>query len=101
MLFEITKQPIETEKLSRIRDIYDMLMRNKKEIGIQPICIAFSGIMEDFKDVYKVILYMFENNKVLKTKKNKIIIFKRNGFLGSNKRIFIIPSKMKVEDRKE
>ncbi len=101
LLFEITKQPIETEKLSRIRDIYDMLMRNKKEIGIQPICIAFSGIMEDFKDVYKVILYMFENNKVLKTKKNKIIIFKRNGFLGSNKRIFIIPSKMKVEDRKE
>lgn len=101
LLFEITKQPIETEKLSRIRDIYDLLIRNKKEIGIQPICIAFSGIMEDFKDVYKVILYMFENNKILKTKKNKVIIFKRNGFLGSNKRIYIIPRKVEVEEKKE
>lgn len=97
LLFEITRQPVETEKLSRIRDIYDLLIRNKKEIGIRPICIAFNGIMLDFKDVYKTILYMFDHDKTLKSKKNLVDIFKRNGLLGGNKRIFIIPNKEQLE----
>lgn len=97
LLFEITRQPVETEKLSRIRDIYDLLIRNKKEIGIRPICIAFNGIISDFKDVYKTILYMFDHDKSLKSKKNLVDIFKRNGLLGGNKRIFIIPNKEQLE----
>ena len=97
LLFEITRQPIETEKLSRIRDIYDLLIRNKKEIGVRPICIAFNGTMLDFKDVYKTILYMFEKDKELKRKIELIDIFKRNGLLGGNKRIYIIPNKEQLE----
>lgn len=97
LLFEITRQPIETEKLSRIRDIYDLLIRNKNEIGIRPICIAFNGILSDFKDVYKTLLYMFEHDKALKKKKDLVEIFKRNGIFGGNKRIYIIPNKGQLE----
>ena len=63
LVFEVPRQAIEVEKLSRIRDIYDMLKRNVKEIGIRPICIAFNGIMPDFKDIFKVIQYFFKHDK--------------------------------------
>ena len=62
LIFEIPRQKDEPEKLLRIREIYDMLSRNLNEIGNRPICIAFNGIMPDFKDVFKVIIYMFEND---------------------------------------
>ncbi len=94
LIFEISRQKIESEKLSRIRDIYDLLIRNKYEIGVKPICIAFNGIMPDFKDIYKTILYMFNNDKVLKKLKNKVFIYKKSGFLGGNKRIYIVNNKL-------
>ena len=97
LLFEITRQPVETEKLGRIRDIYDLLIRNKNEIGIRPICIAFNGVMEDFNDVYKVILYMFREDKKLRSKSELVNIYKRNGLFGGNKRIYIIPNKKQLE----
>lgn len=93
LIFEIPRQKDEPEKLLRIREIYDMLSRNLNEIGNRPICIAFNGIMPDFKDVFKVILYMFENDEKLKKKKRECIVFKRNGIFGGNKRIFIVPKK--------
>lgn len=101
LLFEITRQEIETEKLSKIRDIYDLLIRNIDEIGVKPICIAFNGIMPDFKDVFKVIIYMFEYDKKLKSKKDKVIIFKRSGLFGGNKRIYIVSNKILDEIKKE
>lgn len=91
LLFEIPRQEVEPEKLSRLRDIYEMLIRNKNELGKSPICIAFNGIMPDFKDVYRVINYMFETDKELVKHKDKCVIFKRNGLFGGNKRIFIVP----------
>lgn len=101
LIFEIPRQNDEPEKLLRIREIYEMLSRNLDEIGNRPICIAFNGIMPDFKDVFKVILYMFENDEKLKKKKRECIVFKRNGILGGNKRIFIVPKKaVKILDKK-
>lgn len=98
LLFEIPRQKDEPEKLSRIRDIYEMLKRNKDEIGNRPICIAFNGIMPDFKDVFRIILYMFEKDDILSKKKKECIVFKRSGILGGNKRIFIVPKKaLKIE----
>ena len=97
LLFEITRQSIETEKLGRIRDIYDMLIRNKEEIGVRSICIAFNGIMSDFKDVYRIIQYMFNHDKALKNKKALVDISKRNGIFGGNKRIYIVPNKRQLE----
>lgn len=93
LIFEIPRQKDEPEKLLRIREIYDMLSRNLNEIGNRPICIAFNGIIPDFKDVFKVIIYMFENDEKLKKKRENCILFKRNGILGGNKRIFIVPKK--------
>lgn len=93
LIFEIPRQNDEPEKLLRIREIYEMLSRNLDEIGNRPICIAFNGIMPDFKDVFKVIIYMFENDEKLKKKRENCILFKRNGILGGNKRIFIVPKK--------
>lgn len=93
LIFEIPRQKDEPEKLLRIREIYEMLSRNVDEIGNRPICIAFNGIMPDFKDVFKVIIYMFENDEKLKKKKRECIVFKRNGIFGGNKRIFIVPKK--------
>ena len=101
LIFEIPRQKDEPEKLLRIREIYEMLSRNLDEIGNRPICIAFNGIMPDFKDVFKVILYMFENDEKLKKKKRECIVFKRNGIFGGNKRIFIVPKKaVKILDEK-
>lgn len=101
LIFEIPRQNDEPEKLLRIREIYDMLSRNLNEIGNRPICIAFNGIMPDFKDVFKVIIYMFENDEKLKKKKRECIVFKRNGIFGGNKRIFIVPKKaVKILDEK-
>ena len=98
LLFEIPRQKDEPEKLSRIRDIYEMLKRNKDEIGNRPICIAFNGIMPDFKDVFRIILYMFEKDDILSKKKKECIVFKRSGIFGGNKRIFIVPKKaLKIE----
>ena len=94
LLFEIPRQEVEPEKLSRIRDIYEMLIRNKDEIGIKPICIAFNGIMPDFKDVFRIIKFMFEQDEYLSEKKEECIIFKSSGILGGNKRIFIVPKKI-------
>lgn len=93
LLFEIPRQEIEPEKLSRIRDIYEMLIRNVDEIGKRPICIAFNGIMPDFKDVYRVIQYMLKFDNKLKNKK-EYLLFKRSGVLGGNKRIFIVPKRL-------
>lgn len=98
LIFEIPRQEIEPEKLSRIRDIYDMLMRNKNQIGDKPICIAFNGIMPDFEDVFRVIQYMFEHDKELSKKKDKVKIFRRSGILGGNKRIFIVSNRIIEED---
>ena len=101
LIFEIPRQKDEPEKLLRIREIYDMLSRNLNEIGNRPICIAFNGIIPDFKDVFKVIIYMFENDEKLKKKRENCILFKRNGILGGNKRIFIVPKKaVKILDKK-
>ncbi len=101
LIFEIPRQKEEPEKLLRIREIYDMLTRNVDEIGNRPICISFNGIIPDFKDVFKVILYMFENDDKLKQKRNECIVFKRNGIFGGNKRIFIVPKKeVKILDKK-
>ena len=98
LLFEIPRQKDEPEKLSRIRDIYEMLKRNKDEIVNRPICIAFNGIMPDFKDVFRIILYMFEKDDILSKKKKECIVFKRSGIFGGNKRIFIVPKKaLKIE----
>ncbi len=100
LIFEIPRQEFEPEKLSRIRDIYEMLNRNYDDIGKRSICIAFNGIMSDFKDILKVIVYMFDRDKKLKKKCKKVVIFKRNGLLGGNKRIYIVPSKL-VQIEKE
>lgn len=100
LLFEIPRQEFEPEKLSRIRDIYDMLTRNYYDIGVKPICIAFNGIMSDFKDILKVIVYMFEKDKKLRRRRRRLVIFKRNGLLGGNKRIYIVPKNL-VEIEKE
>lgn len=94
LLFEIPRQEVEVEKLSKIRDIYEMLIRNINEIGEKPICIAFNGLMPDFKDVYRAVIYVFRHDKRLIEKQKDCFVYKKKGFLGSNKRIFIIPRKM-------
>lgn len=94
LIFEVPRQAIEVEKLSRIRDIYEMLTRNLKEIGKRPICIAFNGIMPDFKDIYRVIEYFFKHDKGIKEKRDECILFKRSGLFGGNKRIFIVPKRI-------
>lgn len=94
LLFEIPRQEIEAEKLSKMRDIYEMLIRNLNEIGEKPICIAFNGIMPDFKDIYKAVIYVFRHDRRLIEKQKECFVYKKKGFLGSNKRIFIIPRKM-------
>lgn len=91
LLYEIPRQLVEVEKLSRIRDIYEMLERNAEEVGIRPICISFNGILPDFKDVFKVVNYIFKTDEKLSKKADEVKIFKRNGFLAGNKRIFIVP----------
>ena len=93
LLFEIPRQEIETEKLSKIRDVYEMLTRNTDEIGKQPIYISFSGLKGDFNDLFKVIEYIFKYDDNLKTKKEKCRLIKKAGFLGINKAILIIPNK--------
>lgn len=98
LLFEIPRQEIEPEKLGRIRDIYEMLIRNIEQIGIKPICISFNGITPDFKDVFRIINFMFIYDKKLKEKKDSCIIFKRSGLLGGNKRIFIVPKEISNEN---
>lgn len=100
LLFEIPRQEIEPEKLGKIRDIYEMLIRNKDEIGKKPICIAFNGIMPDFKDVFRIIKFMLEYDEKLSKKKEECILFKRAGIFGGNKRIFIIPKSIIEEDKK-
>lgn len=94
LVFEIPRQQMEPEKLSRIRDIYEMLTRNINEIGKRPICIAFNGIMPDFKDIFRIIEYFFNYDNKIKEKKKDCLIFKRSGLFGGNKRIFIVPKKM-------
>lgn len=94
LLFEIPRQSIEAEKLSKIRDIYEMLIRNVEEVGIKPICIDFIGLMPDFKDVYRIIEYMFKFDDKLSKKQNDVILFKRSGIFGGSKRIFIVPKKI-------
>lgn len=99
LIFDIPRQEKEPEKVARIRDIYDMLTRNIKEIGTRPICIAFNGIIADFKTVYMAIQYMFENHPKLMEKKAEVYMFKRMGLFGGNKRIFIVPKQIVKEAR--
>ena len=91
LLMDIPRPEREPEKIARIRDIYDMLKRNYKEIGKRPICIAFNGNINDFKSVYMVLQFMLDNDSKLKEIKKDIYVFKRLGIFGGNKRIFIVP----------
>lgn len=100
LIFEIPRQEFEPEKLSRIRDIYEMLIRNYDDIGKKPICIAFNGIMPDFKDILKIIVYIFKRDKKIKKKQYDVVIFKRNGILGGNKRIYIVPKDIVEVEKK-
>ena len=68
-----------------------MLIRNFKEIGTRPMCIAFNGVISDFKTVYMVIQYIFDHHPKIKEKKSEVYIFKRMGLFGGNKRIYIVP----------
>ena len=43
LLFEIPRQKDEDYKLSRMRDIYEMLLENIDSIGEKPICINVDG----------------------------------------------------------
>ncbi len=101
LLFEIPRQEIETEKLKRIRDIYEMLIRNVNELGKNPICIAFNGLTADFKDVFKCIKYMLKEDDKLKVNENKCILLMKKGLFGRNKRIFILPIKDLVKEASE
>ena len=62
LLMDIPRPEREPEKIARIRDIYDMLKRNYKEIEKRPICIAFNGNINDFKSVYMVLQFMLDND---------------------------------------
>ena len=91
LLFEIPRQKIETEKLSEIRDIYEMLQRNKNIIGKEPILIAFNGIMPDFYDITNVVRYIVEKDPEISKNKDNVNIVIKKGFLGKNKQILILP----------
>lgn len=93
LLYEIPRQEIETEKLAKLRDVYDMLMRNIDELGKKPICIVFNGLMSDFNDLHKVIEYMFNTHVDISKKKNDCIILKKHRMFGRHKTIFIMPTK--------
>ena len=101
LLMDIPRQEKEPEKIARIRDIYDMLTRNVKDIGQRPICIAFNGTINDFKTVFDSVLFMFNNDKKLIEKKKEVYIFKRLGIFGGNKRIYIVPRKIIKEMREK
>ena len=98
---DIPRPEREPEKIARIRDIYDMLKRNYKEIGKRPICIAFNGNINDFKSVYMVLQFMLDNDSKLKEIKKDIYVFKRLGIFGGNKRIFIVPRAIIKEMREK
>lgn len=100
LIFEIPRQENEPEKLSRIRDIYEMLIRNKEGIGVRPICISFNGTIPDFKDIYNVIEYMLKRDERL-SKSKEYVLFKRSGILGGNKRIFIVPKSIVKEENRD
>ncbi len=91
LLFEIPRQKDESYKLSRMRDIYEMLLENIDAIGVKPICINVDGTVSDFKDIYRVVIYILKRDDKISKKKGMIKVFKRMGLLGGNKRIFIIP----------
>ena len=105
LLMDIPRPEREPEKIARIRDIYDILKRNYKEIGKRPICIAFNGNINDFKSVYMVLQFMLDNDSKLKEIKKDIYVFKRLGIFGGNKRIFIVPraiiKEMREKEEKE
>lgn len=101
LLFEIPRQEIEIEKLRRIRDIYEMLIRNVNEIGKEPICIAFNGLTADFKDIFKCIKYMLKEDDKLKVNEEKCITIMKKGLFGRNKRILILPIKDLVKEATE
>ena len=101
LLMDIPRPEREQEKIARIRDIYDMLKRNYKEIGKRPICIAFNGNINDFKSVYMVLQFMLDNDSKLKEIKKDIYVFKRLGIFGGNKRIFIVPRAIIKEMREK
>ena len=100
LIFDIPRPEREPEKIARIRDIYNMLIRNFKEIGTRPMCIAFNGITSDFKTVYMVIQYIFDHHPKIKAKKSEVYIFKRMGLFGGNKRIYIVPRTI-IKDSRE
>ncbi len=91
LLFEIPRQKDEAEKLSRIRDIYDMLLKNIDAIGTKVICINVKGVMSDFRDIYKVVIYILKNEDNIRKKQMNVRVFKRAGIFGGNKRIYIVP----------
>ena len=91
LLFEIPRQKDESYKLSRMRDIYKMLLENIDAIGVKPICINVDGTVSDFKDIYRVVIYILKRDDKISKKKGMIKVFKRMGLFGGNKRIFIIP----------
>ena len=101
LLMDIPRPEREPEKIARIRDIYDILKRNYKEIGKRPICIAFNGNINDFKSVYMVLQFMLDNDSKLKEIKKDIYVFKRLGIFGGNKRIFIVPRAIIKEMREK
>ena len=74
-----------------MRDIYEMLLENIDAIGVKPICINVDGTVSDFKDIYRVVIYILKRDDKISKKKGMIKVFKRMGLLGGNKRIFIIP----------
>lgn len=91
LLFEIPRQKDEDYKLSRMRDIYEMLLENIDSIGEKPICINVDGTVPDFKDIYRVVIYILKRDDKISKRKGTIKVFKRMGMFGGNKRIFIIP----------
>lgn len=94
LLFEIPRQKDETDKLSKIRDIYEMLLENIDAIGIRPICITIEGNITDFRDIYRMIIYILKKEDSISQKQGSIKVFKRMGIFGGKKRIFIIPKKL-------
>lgn len=91
LLFEIPRQKDEVDKLSKIRDIYEMLLKNIDAIGIKPICITINGTIQDFKDIYRVVIYILKKEDNISKKQGSIKVFKRMGIFGGNKRIYIVP----------
>lgn len=94
LLFEIPRQKDETDKLSKIRDIYEMLLENIDAIGIRPICITIEGNITDFRDIYRMIIYILKKEDSISQKQGSIKVFKRMGIFGGKKRIFIIPKNL-------